>query len=182
MEQHLYFLAIVPPPHIRDEVRLIKKELCENYGIKHALKSPAHITLQMPFRRSAGEETILIGALRHFAENMRPVPIVLDGFGSFPPGVIYIALKRHSRLIALRQELQKTLSGPCGFSDTEMKHKFHPHMTVATRDIPEAFYNELWEIFGKRTFQASFVARGITLLKHNGKYWEIFREFGPTQM
>jgi 2'-5' RNA ligase len=54
--------------------------------------------------------------------------------------------------------------------------KFKPHMTVAFRDLTrENFYLAKSEYDGKR-ISLSFVVRGISLLRHNGQYWDIVHE------
>jgi 2'-5' RNA ligase len=54
---------------------------------------------------------------------------------------------------------------------------FHPHLTVAFRDLKKPNYQLAWEEFKSKNFQAEFIADKITLLKHTGKVWEIHQEF-----
>ena len=62
----LYFIAIIPHSELREKIRKIKERMKSEYGAGHALKSPAHITLQMPFKRSSEDETLISEALRRF--------------------------------------------------------------------------------------------------------------------
>ena len=55
----LYFIAIIPYSELREKVRKVKERMKAEYGAGHALKSPAHITLQMPFKRSSADEAVL---------------------------------------------------------------------------------------------------------------------------
>ena len=55
----LYFIALIPHTGLREEIREIKERMRDEYGAGHALKSPAHITLQMPFKRSPGDEDFI---------------------------------------------------------------------------------------------------------------------------
>ena len=62
-----YFIALVPESPLRDEVDDFKREIKDRFGAAHALKSPAHITLQMPFHWLESEEHLLEKCLREFA-------------------------------------------------------------------------------------------------------------------
>jgi 2'-5' RNA ligase len=61
-----YFIAIVPPEPFLSNITAIKMELFENYGSKGALRSPAHITLHMPFSWDDEKEEKLITNLESF--------------------------------------------------------------------------------------------------------------------
>ena len=63
----LYFIALIPPPDLREAVLQLKEEMRDRFQAKHALTSPAHITLQMPFKREPAEEVDMIKALGRFA-------------------------------------------------------------------------------------------------------------------
>ncbi|UGU14532.1 2'-5' RNA ligase family protein [Sinomicrobium kalidii] len=181
MDKDLYFIAIVPPEDIRQRVRRLKEEVKERFGAKHALKSPAHITLQMPFKRIAAEESQIINALEGFARLQRPFPVMLSGFDCFSPRVIFVKVEDHAPIVELHAGLQRVLTGKLGFTGREITRRFHPHMTIATRDLPEIVFRKAWPEYEMREFGASFIAGSICLLKHNGKYWEIYREFRFTQ-
>jgi 2'-5' RNA ligase len=48
---------------------------------------------------------------------------------------------------------------------------FHPHITIAFRDLKKAIFNEAWDYYSNRLFQEEFTAESVTLLKHNGQFW-----------
>ena len=50
---------------------------------------------------------------------------------------------------------------------------FHPHITIATRDLFKKSYYEAWDYFSKKEFTASWMAEGISLMKHNKKNWDV---------
>lgn len=177
IRQQLYFLALIPPEPIRNAVKLLKEEMLDRFGAGHALKSPAHITLQMPFRRTEQEEENMIGQLEKFAAGERPFPIELSGFGCFEPRVIYVSIHQHDRIVQLHQRLRACLLEIMQFAEEEVGARFHPHMTIATRDLRKNAFRQAWPEFEKRTYTASFTADSLYLLKHNGKHWDIYRQF-----
>lgn len=174
----LYFIALIPNPEIREKVRLLKEEMSERFQARHALKSPAHLTLQMPFKRPEEEEEATIGHLKDFAGRQEPLRVVLDGFDCFPPRVIYIKVSDHEPLIRLHSRLQSHLVRCMGFRSDEVQSRFHPHVTIATRDLRKAAFREAWTEFESRPFVDSFCVSSLFLLKHNGRFWDIYREFG----
>ena len=50
MSESLYFIAVLPSEEIHEEITVLKHEIAEKYESKHALRSPPHITLHMPFK------------------------------------------------------------------------------------------------------------------------------------
>lgn len=175
--KNLYFIALVPGEQLRDRVKQLKYEMRDRYGAKHALKAPAHITLQMPFRKEEGFEKQLIKELKNFAETQNPFNIELSGFDCFEPRVIFIKIADHEPIQSLYSNLRNHLIEKLDFEPAKLKSEIHPHMTIATRDLKENSFYEAWEEFKSRPFEAQFQANSITLLKHNGKHWEIYKEF-----
>lgn len=173
----LYLIALVPGPRLRAEVRSLKLEMQRRFGAAHALKSPAHITLQMPFQRQATEVAGLLEALEDFSRKEAPLQVRLSGFDCFAPRVLFIRVLDHGPLIGLQERLQKALARDPGFASGHGPAPFHPHMTIATRDLGEPGFYRAWEAFRERAFTASFRADHLSLLRHTGSQWGFFREF-----
>lgn len=176
-EKILYFIALIPHDGLREEIREIKERMRYEYGAGHALRSPAHITLQMPFRRSFADEAGISEALARFALQEHPFTIELDGYGCFPPRVIYIRVSNPEPVRALYVRLREMLIDGLGFEQHEVTKELQPHLTVATRDLTKTAFSEAWPVVQKEEFTGSFRAESIFLLKHNGRSWDIIREF-----
>jgi len=176
MANNLYFIAIVPPKPICQQVKGLKEALRESYGLRHALKSPAHVTLQMPFRREATFEASLLPALSCFAEVQKSFEVHIADFGSFAPRVLFLNISPHDPFLRIRNGLQEQLK-MLGFSEQEFAGPFHPHMTLANRDLKADIFPQVWQSYAERAFRAVFVAEYLTLLKHNGKQWDLYRSF-----
>jgi 2'-5' RNA ligase len=172
----LYFLAFIPPEIIKQEVTILKEEICLKYAAKHALKLPAHITLQAPFKINEEDKVTLLEVLTRFAEKERPLEINLSGFGSFPPRVIFIDVQNKQPIIEFHDRLQRALSKISNLQGAEYR-KLHPHVTLATRDLKEENFQVAWNDFKDRKYSATFQANSIYLLRHNGKAWKVNSEF-----
>ena len=172
----LYFIALIPDVPLREEVRKIKEAMKVEYGAAHALKSPAHITMQMPFKRNPGEEVDLSSALMEFAARERPFSVDLDGFGAFPPRVIYIRITNPKPVEELHGRLKRVLTDTLGFTREEIMQHVQPHITVATRDLTRVAFNEAWPEMKDREFTGRFTVKSVFLLRHNGRHWDILLE------
>lgn len=177
MSKPLYFIAILPPVELRARVLELKLEMKRRFAAGHALKSPAHITLQMPFRLEEEKEGELCKMLQRFVRWQFAFEVQLCGFDCFPPRVIFLKVTDHCDFIPLRHSLKKNLIESAFIPEPEKQFPFHPHMTIATRDLTETAFKEAWPEYAQRRFYAEFRAQSLYLLKHNGRHWDIFSEF-----
>lgn len=148
----------------------------DRFGASHALKSPAHITLQMPFRMNENKEKDMMDCLKSFANLERSFQIDLDGFNCFPPRVLFVKIVDHIPVREFHSRFKEVASHELSLN-INSPFEFHPHMTIATRDLTEGDFNRAWPELENREFKASFTAKSLFLLKHNGRFWEIHKEF-----
>lgn len=182
-EEKLYFIAIVPPSPIYEETLEQKQYFKNKYNSKASLNSPPHITLHMPFRWIEEEEHNLTEHLRSFAAENRPVNIQLNNFSSFPPRVIFVKVESSQELESLQKNLHRYFKRQLNLFNANYKElPFQPHLTLAFRDLKKPNYVKAWEEFTEKSYQATFLAGKIALLKHTGSVWEVHQEFclGPS--
>jgi len=177
-EERLYFLAIIPPSPVYEEAFEQKVYFKTKYNSKASLNSPPHITLHMPFRWIEKNEDELAQYLTEFVERNAAVTIKLNGFSSFPPRVIFMKVEITAELERLQKNLERYFKRRLNLFNANYKElPFHPHLTLAFRDLKKPNYQRAWEEFVSKNYQATFVADKIALLKHSGTVWEVFREF-----
>ncbi len=171
-------MAILPPEPILSEVKAFKNDLAEKYGTRTALRSPAHITLYMPFHRREDEEAALSATLASFGAAYQAFDIHLDGFDCFEPRVLFIHPEENSSLQNIQSDLKTVLKEKLGIFNARFYHQtFHPHMTIANRDWEEAQFYQAWEEFKNKVYQRTFSAQTISLLRLGENRWEILQEF-----
>ncbi len=174
----LYFLAIVPKRPLRDRIREIKIEFAEAYLSKASLRSPAHITLHMPFQWKFDKEELLFSAISTLVQKVNIFTIDLNGFGAFKPRVIYLNVIAPETLHELQQDLNRMMKREFNIFNANWRdYPFNPHMTLAFRDLRPVNFDKAWKENKDRVFTESFEADSLVLLKHNKKEWEIYREF-----
>jgi 2'-5' RNA ligase len=173
----LYFIAIIPHRELREEIRKIKERMKAEYGAGHALKSPAHITLQRPFKRSSEDEAEISAVLKRFASTEKPFTLDINGYGAFAPRVIFVKITQSEPVRALHLHLKEVLMTELHFNPGEIMKDVQPHISVATRDLTNESFSEAWPEFQTEEFITSFDVHSIFLMKHNGMNWDILEEF-----
>lgn len=173
----LYFIAIVPNEEIRNSIHAFKQDVADRFGSKAALKSPPHITLHMPFRLSDKKIPDLEKVLTEVSECTSPFDVLLQNFDCFPPRVIFVGLPENPELKALQHRLLKSMRLLNLFNGNYKDRPFHPHITIGFRDLKPAAFKIAWNEYKEREITLNFIASHLSLLKHNGNTWEVFKEF-----
>ncbi len=172
-----YFIAIVPEGDIQSEAKALKLEMQKRFNLKYALKSPAHITLKMPFNWNENKEEVLIHKLDGFFKNFQPLVLELCNLGRFGKRVIFINVTEseilHSLQTALKQYCKTNLNLVTELSDSA----YHPHMTVAFKDIKEKRFQEYWDFAQTLKFDKSLQVQKIALLKRIEGRWKVIFSF-----
>ncbi len=176
-----YFIALLPPSEIMQQVKKFKLKIKDLSGAERALRLPAHITLQIPFKILEKEERKLKELLSDFAEKQSPFNLKLCGFEKFGHKVIYIKPEESEELNNLQKNLSLLLQENFSLKDHEKSQKFHPHITLATKDLNRKKFPEIWNIFREREYNRSFSANSLILFKHNGSTWDLDSTFPLNQ-
>ena len=169
----MYFIALVAPKKINDDVLKWKQFMKERYDCSVALRSPAHITLIPPFRTGDDAEEKLETAILDFSLRCIPFEIKLKNFGAFRPTVIHVEVLVNETLNELHSQLEEFLISKNLVTLTKDDRPYHPHVTIATRDLHKKAFHKAWEIFKARKYEASWITGGISLLRHNQKNWDV---------
>ena len=177
-KKSLYFIAVLPDEKFLNQVLEIKKYIQERYFSSHALRSPGHITLHMPFKWREDRAGMLVKTLAKFVEGRAKFEVNLNGFQAFAPKVIYINVEENEELSDLYADLGKIARVKLKLLNADFKGRgFNPHMTVAFRDLKPAIFKQAWSEFETREIKHAFEVSSVVLLKHNGINWDVFRKF-----
>ena len=171
-----YFVALVPPPPLRDQIITLQEQIAVRCASRAALRSPPHLTLQPPFVWPSAELTSLEQTLAVAALSHPPLPIQLSGYGAFAPRVIYIQVQPSQALITLQGDLRARFADHLGVT-AGPRRPFVPHLTVAFRDLSPTAFRRVWPDLQVQPWEATFWATALTLLRHDGQGWQVFREF-----
>ncbi len=170
---NLYFIALVPPSPLKDEVQELKLEVKEKFNSSHSLNAPPHITLLSPFRLEDENEEKLNSLLEVFTQAFDPFEVKFNNFSTFPPRVVFIDVKKTPKLMEIQEKLEELArSNSDLFNYNYDERPYHPHLTLAFKDLTKKNFHKAWKEFQDRSFDASFKADTLYLLKHNGERWE----------
>ena len=146
MIMRMYFIAMVLPGELNKKVLKWKNFMHEKFGCKVGLKSPAHLTLIPPFWMPEEKEQRLTADIDAISSSAQPFTIATKNFSAFKPRTIYVDVVVNEKLRLLKAVIDKF------FSDADYKIKmesrpFHPHITIATRDLHKKHFHEAWTLF-----------------------------------
>ena len=170
---NMYYIAIVAPVEIDQQVLKWKNYFKENFGCTVALKSPAHITLIPPYWMKEDLENDLIQLIGEFSKTKNKFEIELKNFGAFKPKVIFVDIVKSELLNAIYKSFSEFILNENKFPLKKDDRPFHPHITLAARDLYKRAFYEAWEIFSKKKYEASWTINGISFLRHNKKNWDV---------
>lgn len=171
--RHLYFAGIIPPDDIFAEIHAFRERMAEKYNSRAAMRSPVHITLVPPLELPEDVEDRYIALLGDIASRHHPFEVRLNGFGAFPPRVIYVKPEKQLRLNTLAREIVDTFMRHIASAMELQGFRFNAHMTIAFRDLTADMFPAAWSEFKNKSYTRSFEATEVSLLKHDGKKWNV---------
>ena len=148
----------------------------EHFGCIVALRSPAHITLIPPFWLEEEYESTLQDTLKSFNPGIDKINIILDGFAHFNRRVLFIRVKDHPGLSELRTKSEIHFMSDFGGVIKTDNRPFHPHVTIANRDLKPGVFEKAWPHFAEREFKESYVSGDVSLLKLVSGKWMVVGE------
>jgi len=163
----LYFIAVVPQQKIAEKAKQFSKDFADRFNSVKSYQNFPHITVIKPFHLEDIEEHSLVRKFSEMTIKSRPFDLKLKGFGCFANRtnpVIFIKPENKDELQKLYDEVQQQLN----FHPIS---EFHPHLTVAYRDLTFENFKKAWEEYEKKTFEDSFLVDKICLFKHDSKKW-----------
>jgi 2'-5' RNA ligase len=169
----MYFIALVFPEPVDAQVKKLKLQMRDRFNAKAALRSPAHITIIPPWWMDPLLEALLKNSLSGLARSSGSFDIDLKGFSSFPPKTLFIKVDKTEELQALYNKVNSYFKDLPGFGMKFDDRPFHPHVTIATRDLTKAAYKEAWALLERKQFQAQWRCDAISLLRLEEHGWDV---------
>ena len=170
-----YFLAIVPEGNFQNQVTELKNEIRDRFQAKFALKSPAHITVKMPFIYNEAKEEKLIEKLREFLDVYEPMAMSIEGVKTFGERVIYLGVNAGADFYKFQKDLITFCKRELNLIDELSDRNFHPHMTIAFKDIKKSQFQNILSFSSELGLTQVLKESQIVLLKKDEGRW-VFRE------
>lgn len=173
-EKSLFLWAILPPDELSERIDAWRRECAERFSVSRALRLPVHLTLYPPFYAEESEMLKQFSEIDELCSAHYPFSIALKNFGFFEKKnpVVFIDVVMNSALEAIQRELKHLMDGFLQSAGDD--RKYHPHITLAYRDLASEKMKEVKDFFSEKEFSAVFVTDQICLLRNEGKGWEPF--------
>jgi 2'-5' RNA ligase len=143
----------------------------ELFGSGHALNSPAHLTLIPPFFATDDEIKSIADALQEILKQFDVFNLELSGFDTFGNRVIFVDVKKNDKLFELQQAVFNAFIQ--AYPSYKKPNRFHPHFTIAFKDLEKEVFSEAWDYFSSMEYEAGFDVNEISILRHKDKKWHI---------
>lgn len=169
----MYFIAVVLPEELNRKVLPLKQYMLDDYHCKVGLKSPAHITIAPPFWMDHALEQDLLSDVDHLSRQFSAFPLHTNNFSAFKPRTIFIAVKHSGELNTLKKQADEFFGAKPQYKIKIENRPFHPHITIATRDLLKKAFSEAWPHFEKQAFEEEWTAQGLSVLRHNTRNWDV---------
>ena len=165
---------VIPEPLFK-KIETIKQQLFLEHGLKGALRSPSHITLHRPFEWKEEKQHVLIEKLEAIDTNIN-FDVELNHFSFFEPRVIYVDVLPNTHLLKLYQTIKLVAKTELRlFNEVNNLRGFHPHITIANRDLKKPLFYELQTQFKTQKLTGSFECNSFCVLKLEKK-WEVLKQ------
>jgi 2'-5' RNA ligase len=169
----MYYLALVLPEEINKKVLTLKQMMLERFECRVGLKSPAHITLIPPFWMEPGMEENFIRDTDMLAADLKPFLLQTRDFSCFKPRTLFIDVAPNVELQESKKKTDVFFSERKHYGLKIENRAFHPHITIATRDLHKKTFYEAWALFENKSFREECLIDGLSVLRHNQKNWDV---------
>ncbi|HEY0059946.1 MAG TPA: 2'-5' RNA ligase family protein [Flavisolibacter sp.] len=169
----LYFTALVLPESLNARILPLKQYMYAEYGCRVGLNSPAHITLLPPFKMDRSMEVELVRSIDEVSVSLQPFDVKTANFSAFPPRTLFIDVEVSPSLKKVKAASDHYFSTHPMLKVKIDTRPFHPHITIATRDLNKKDFSAAWEHFRDKPFGEVWTATGISILRHNTKNWDV---------
>ncbi len=169
LQKSLYFIAVAPNRELSSEIKVIQKDFAIRFSSAKSYNNFPHITIVPPFWETLEREDSLIKKFESIKIESKPFTIRLKNFGSFDNlknPVIFIQPEENFHFYEIATQIRENF---------ETKSKFHPHLTVAYRDLTRENFEKAWRE-SEKNFFAEFLVEKIGLYKHFNKKWNLLSE------
>jgi 2'-5' RNA ligase len=171
---HMYYAALLLPEELNRIILPLKEWMRDRFDCSVGLKSPAHLTLLPPFWMDPSLEEDLRSDMNAFSATQKSFPVCSNDFSAFRPRTLFIDVVVDEPLKALKHACDDWFRPRTQYGIKLESRPFHPHITIATRDLSKAAFAEAWSHFEAKTFRECWQVDAVSILKHNGRGWDVW--------
>ena len=177
-QPNLKLIALLLPDSLSDQVKKEQRFIANTWGPKRALRTPPHITLIPPISVTDAEENSLLKSAEKISKEFCYFRLQLDGYAAFKPKVIFIHPEESPELNDLQAAWRRELLATMPYIlDQYPERPYHPHLTLAHRDVTPEQFKKIWDHYAHQEYTASFKVDSFWILRHETNQWRPEKEF-----
>ena len=119
----------------------------------------------------------LNNSLKNFASNHAEFSVTVEGFNHFDKEVIFAHVEQSPPIMDFQKSFIRYWTESLGAKSPKHANSYHPHITLAFRNLTPVSFTGIWEKFGSLPYTRQFNAKEMVLLKHQTTGWEIEERF-----
>jgi 2'-5' RNA ligase len=178
MQRILKLIAVMPPEPVFSDIIRKQQFIADSWGPKHALRTPPHITLVPPILLSSAEAGWLYGMAEALSAMYSPFTLTLKDYGSFKPRVVFVNLVYSPELKDLQETWQEAVrSRMPAVLDKYPERPFHPHLTLAHKDVTRGQFEPIWKFYESKHYDANIQINEFCMLQHEEDGWAVERRY-----
>ncbi len=124
-----------------------------------------------PFKTEENTERLLLNFVETYNFVIIPFNIQLNGFNHFGNRVLYVDVMPSVSLSDMEKDINIQFGKEFPLIIFRNKQAFHPHVTIATRDISEHKFNVVWHYFLQHMIDAKNDCKELSLMKLDKEVW-----------
>jgi len=173
-DKQLKLIAIVLPEPLFSFVRDEQNYIASTWGPRQALRVPPHITLIPPLSVGEAESNDLKSIATEVASHRKPFLLKIHGYDTFSPRVIFLKPNLTYELGLLYTNLRDmVLPRIPQAMNRYPDESFHPHITLAYRDLTPDQFREMWKYFKPRKAKYSVEINQFSILNNTEEGWVV---------
>lgn len=172
--QQTHFIGVLLPEDITLTLEDCRRYMNQAYGCKSGHKTPIHVTLVPPFALQEEFSTRdLVSAIEKYVlpQNLGFLAHI-ENFDAFGDRTIFANVISSEKWTKLRDETVKAILKTCPGCTKNDQRSFHPHGTIANRDIPFGVMTKALETMNELNLVEDFPVDNITIFERQGFCWE----------
>jgi 2'-5' RNA ligase len=163
-----YLLVLQPGESVFKKIDTEKKEFCQLYGEKTAVRTEPHIGIAI-FLGKEGMEDTLNRWITKICNQHQRFELSLNNFSGFPPDTIYIRIQDPLPIYSLVQQFN-ILDDYIRSSDCPpLKYLSKPHLPLAKK-LSLDVYDKALKAYAQKDFHESFTVDELVLLKRSHQF------------
>lgn len=170
----LYFVGLIPQGEVKKQIDNIRNQNSGRFGCRVALKSPPHITVLPPFRIEPENVEAMKSVVRSSFPSPNGLLVKFSDVGTFERRTIFLDVLNDHHLNAFDVKAKELVAAyPHYFQNARFHEVFHPHVTLANRDILPEYFDEMVSYLRNKIYPIMCDSLRLEILHLERGRWEI---------